>query len=112
MNCDASRFGVAVSGAADASAYGVNDPSVPPADHGNTRYSIVSEELFAANVTQPESVAGLTDAYAATASDSWVACAPHDAVAPGPLGFLTQAATIAMIPALITMFRAGTAAST
>ena len=46
------------SGVADWSMNGADVAGVPPADQGSTRYSAVSAAVFAANVTQPESVAG------------------------------------------------------
>lgn len=46
------------SGDADSNANDADAPGLPPADHGSTRYSAVSADELAANVTQPESVAG------------------------------------------------------
>src|SRR2546430_10891402 len=49
-------------GVADCSANEAEVPGLPPADCGNTRYSAESVvEVLAANVTQPESVAGSTE---------------------------------------------------
>src|SRR5436309_15510464 len=76
--------GVAVSGVADCSVNAADPPSVPPADQGSTSYSAVSADVLAANVTQPESVAGLMDVSAATASESCVPWAPRAGWRPGP----------------------------
>src|SRR5712691_10448689 len=92
-NVAALANGVAVSGVADCSVNGADPPSVPPADQGSTRYSAVSADVLAAKVTHPESVAGLIDVYAATASESCVACAPQDGKGPGPADDSLQAVT-------------------
>jgi len=42
---------------------GVDAPGVPPVDHGSTKYSAVSAAVLAANVTQPESLAGSNELY-------------------------------------------------
>src|SRR6266550_4155773 len=75
---------IEASGVADSSANGPDDPGLPPADHGSTRYSTVSGDVLAANVTQPESVAGSMEVYAAPASVSCVPCVPQDGSVPGP----------------------------
>src|SRR6266566_1044556 len=74
---------IEASGVADSSANGADDPGLPPADHGSTRYSTVSGDVLAANVTQPESVAGSMEVNAATASVSCVPCVPQDGSVPG-----------------------------
>src|SRR5881397_2956566 len=90
-------------GAAACSMKGADAPGVPPVDHGSTRYSAVSAAAFAANVTQPESLAGSMDVYAPTARVSCVPCAPHDG-RPGPAASLlhatarTRPPTLAIIP--------------
>src|SRR5213592_84263 len=83
-NVAALANGAAASGVADCSLNSADPPSVPPVDQGSTRYSAVSADVLAANVTQPESVAGLMDVYAATASESCVPPAPQDGRGPGP----------------------------
>ena len=75
---------IEASGVADSSVNGADDPGLPPVDHGSTRNSTVSGDVLAANVTQPESVAGSMEVYAATASEIWVPCAPQEGRLPGP----------------------------
>ena len=48
-------------GSADCSMKGADAPGVPTVDHGSTKYSAVSGAVFAANVTQPASLAGSMD---------------------------------------------------
>src|SRR5437867_5293014 len=78
---------------------GADAPGVPPVDHGSTRYSAVSAAVFAANVTQPESLAGSIDVYAPTARVSCVPCAPQDG-RPGPTESLLHATVSAKPPKL------------
>ena len=85
-------------GVADWSLKGAVEDGAPPPDHGSTRYSAVSGDVLAAKVTQPESVAGLMDAYAATASESCVPCAPQDGRGPGPADSRTHAIDSAKPP--------------
>src|SRR5439155_19934496 len=92
------------SGVADWSMNGADVAGVPPADQGSTRYSAVSAAMLAANVTQPESVAGSIVAYSATASESGVPCAPQDGRGPGPADDPLQAVT-AKTPAQVRTVR-------
>jgi len=76
---DAARdIAIDATGVADWRLNGADVPK-PPTDHGSTRYSAESAPEFAANVTQPESLAGSMELYAPTARVSWVPCAPQDA---------------------------------
>src|SRR6266403_227764 len=81
---------------------GADAPGVPPVDHGSTRYSAVSAAAFAANVTQPESLAGSMDVYAPTARVSCEPCAPQDGRR-GPAESPLQATVRTRPPTLITI---------
>src|SRR5882672_7725127 len=87
-------------GVADCSLKGADDFGVPPVDHGSTKYSAVSAPVLIANVTQPESLAGSIEAYAPTARESCVACAPQDG-RPGPAESLLHATVRTSPPTLV-----------
>lgn len=84
-------------GVEDCSMKGADDRGVPPVDHGSTRYSAVSGAVFAANVTQPESLAGSMELYAPTASASCDPCAPQDGRV-GPAASLLLQALVRIPP--------------
>jgi hypothetical protein len=87
---------MAVMKEAEWSANGAEDPAVPPADCGSTRYSAESVvEALAGNVTQPESVAGLIEVYPALSSVSCVPGVLQDASF-GPALLLLHAAAISV----------------
>src|SRR5579859_1951306 len=77
----------------------------PPFDQGKTRYSAVSGLVFAANVTHPESEAGLTEPYCPTARESCDPCAPQDGSWPVPVVLLLQAARIRLLRIVLTAVR-------
>jgi hypothetical protein len=72
------KLAVVATGVEDSSVNSAVPPRLPPADHGSTRYSAVSDAVLAGNVTQPESLAGSSDVYAPAAREICEPDAPQD----------------------------------